>query len=118
MLFFISRFKKAVKKATHEVRKEESEIVAVVQQGLESMQVIEAFGRQDMEQEALAEVSHATVNAALKARKVKSLLSPIVTITVACLYGDCPVAGRVADPARRDDRRRVNGLPGIPQQVL
>jgi ABC-type multidrug transport system fused ATPase/permease subunit len=83
MLFFISRFKKAVKKATHQVRKEESEIVAVVQQGLESMQVIEAFGRQDMEQEALAQVSRATVNAALKARKVKSLLSPIVTITTA-----------------------------------
>jgi ABC-type multidrug transport system fused ATPase/permease subunit len=83
MLFFISRFKKAVKKATHQVRKEESEIVAVVQQGLESMQVIEAFGRQDMEQQALAQVSHATVNAALKARQVKSLLSPIVTITTA-----------------------------------
>ncbi len=83
LLFFISRFKKAVKKATHQVRKEESEIVAVVQQGLESMQVIEAFGRQDMEQEALAQVSHATVSAALSARKVKSLLSPIVTITVA-----------------------------------
>jgi subfamily B ATP-binding cassette protein MsbA len=83
MLFFISRFKKAVKKATHQVRKEESEIVAVVQQGLESMQVIKAFGRQDVEQQALAEVSHATVNAALKARKVKSLLSPIVTITTA-----------------------------------
>src|SRR5208283_3040989 len=30
MLFFISRFKKAVKKATHEVRKEQAEIVAVV----------------------------------------------------------------------------------------
>jgi ABC-type multidrug transport system fused ATPase/permease subunit len=83
MLFFISRFKKAVKKATHQVRKEQAEIVAVVQQGLESMQVIEAFGRQDMEQQALATVSEATVTAALKARKVKSLLSPIVTITVA-----------------------------------
>ncbi len=83
LLFFISRFKKAVKKATHQVRKEQSEIVAVVQQGLESMQVIEAFGRQDLEQEALAEVSHATVDAALAARKVKSLLSPIVTITTA-----------------------------------
>ena len=83
LLFFISRFKKAVKKATHQVRKEESEIVAVVQQGLESMQVVKAFGRQDMEQEALNQVSHATVSAALSARKVKSLLSPIVTITVA-----------------------------------
>ena len=83
MLFFISRFKKAVKKATHEVRKEQADIVAVVQQGLESMQVIKAFGRQDMEQQALADVSHATVAAALKARRVKSMLSPIVTITVA-----------------------------------
>ena len=83
MLFFISRFKKAVKKATHEVRKEQADIVAVVQQGLESMQVVKAFGRQDMEQQALADVSHATVAAALKARRVKSMLSPIVTITVA-----------------------------------
>lgn len=83
LLFFISRFKKAVKKATHAVRKEQAEIVAVVQQGLESMQVIEAFGREDLEQEELDEVSHATVNAALSARKVKSVLSPIVAITVA-----------------------------------
>jgi subfamily B ATP-binding cassette protein MsbA len=83
LLFFITRFKKAVKKATHQVRKEQAEIVAVVQQGLESMQVIEAFGRQDMEEDALAEVSQATVSAALRARKVKSLLSPIVTIATA-----------------------------------
>jgi ABC-type multidrug transport system fused ATPase/permease subunit len=83
MLFFISRFKKAVKKATHQVRNQQAEIVAVVQQGLESMQVIKALGRQDMEQQALREVSHATVSAALAARKVKSLLSPIVGVTVA-----------------------------------
>ncbi len=83
LLFFVSRFKKAVKKATHQVRKEQSEIVAVVQQGLESMQVVKAFGRQDLEEANLAEVSHATVNAALAARRVKSMLSPVVTIVVA-----------------------------------
>src|SRR5271165_3212346 len=83
LLFFVSRFKKAVKKATHQVRKEQSEIVAVVQQGLESMRVVKAFGRQDMEQEQLKEVSQATVSAALAARRVKALLSPIVTVTVA-----------------------------------
>jgi len=83
LLLFVSRFKKAVKKATHEVRKEQSEIVAVVQQGLESMQAIKAFGRQDLEQEQLREVSRATVSAALKARSIKSLLSPVVTVTVA-----------------------------------
>jgi ABC-type multidrug transport system fused ATPase/permease subunit len=83
LLFFISRFKRAVKKATHQVRNEQAEIVAVVQQGLESMQVIKALGRQDMEQQALSDVSHATVSAALAARRVKSLLSPIVGVTVA-----------------------------------
>ncbi|HME31361.1 MAG TPA: ABC transporter ATP-binding protein [Terriglobales bacterium] len=83
LLFFVSRFKKAVKKATHQVRKEQSEIVAVVQQGLESMRVVKAFGRQDMEQEQLKKVSQATVSAALAARRVKALLSPVVTVTVA-----------------------------------
>ena len=83
LLLFVSRFKKAVKKATHEVRKEQSEIVAVVQQGLESMQVVKAFGQEKVEEELLQEVSHATVSAALKARSVKALLSPVVTITVA-----------------------------------
>jgi len=83
LLFFVSKFKKAVKKATHQVRKEQSEIVAAVQQGLESMQVVKAFGREDLEERQLAEVSHATVNAALAARRVKSMLSPVVTITVA-----------------------------------
>jgi ABC-type multidrug transport system fused ATPase/permease subunit len=83
MLLLISRFKKAVKKATKEVRKQQSKIVAVVQQGLESMKVVKAFGRQDLEEEELSEVSRATVEAALKARRVKALLSPMVTVVVA-----------------------------------
>jgi ABC-type multidrug transport system fused ATPase/permease subunit len=84
MLLLASRFKKAVKKSTHEVRKQQSNIVAVVQQDLESIRVVTAFGRQELEQEALAVVSHATVAAALKARQVKALLSPIVTVIVSC----------------------------------
>ncbi|WP_433971809.1 ABC transporter ATP-binding protein [Tunturiibacter lichenicola] len=83
LLLFVSRFKKAVKKATHEVRKEQSEIVAVVQQGLESIQAVKAFGQEQAEQAQLQAVSEATVSAALKARSVKALLSPVVTVTVA-----------------------------------
>jgi len=82
MLLLISRFKKAVKKATHEVRKQQSNIVEVVQQDLQSVRVVQAFGRQDLEQEELSEVSKATVDAALRARKVKALLSPIVMVIV------------------------------------
>jgi ABC-type multidrug transport system fused ATPase/permease subunit len=83
LLLFVSRFKKAVKKATHEVRKEQSEIVAVVQQGLQSIQVVKAFGQEKTEEALLYSVSQATVGAALKARKIKAILSPVVSTTVA-----------------------------------
>ena len=82
LLLFVARFKKAVKKATHEVRKRQSDIVAVVQEGLESVRSVKAFGRQDLEEGRLREASMETVQAALKARRVKSLLSPIVSVTV------------------------------------
>lgn len=83
LLLFVSRFKKAVKSATREVRKEQSQILAVVQEGLENMPAVIAFGREKAEVQLLESVSHATVQAALKARRVKALLSPVVTITVA-----------------------------------
>jgi ABC-type multidrug transport system fused ATPase/permease subunit len=82
LLLLASRFKKAVKSSTHEVRKQQSNIVSVVQQDLESIRVVKAFGRQELEQQELAAVSAATVAAALKARQVKALLSPIVSIIV------------------------------------
>jgi ABC-type multidrug transport system fused ATPase/permease subunit len=82
MLLLVSRFNKAVKKATHEVRKQQSKVVTVVEQGLQSMRVVKAFGRQDLAEEKLADVSRSTVDASLKARRLKALLSPIVAITV------------------------------------
>jgi ABC-type multidrug transport system fused ATPase/permease subunit len=83
LLLFVSRFKKAVKKATHEVRLHQADIVSVVEQGLESVRVVKAYGRESLEDSRLTEVSHATVDAALAARRVKSLLSPIVSVVVA-----------------------------------
>lgn len=82
LLLFVLRFRKAVKKATREVRLRESDLLSVVQQGLESIRVVNAFGRQELEEKHLADASQATVQAALKARRVKSLLSPVVTVTV------------------------------------
>jgi subfamily B ATP-binding cassette protein MsbA len=83
LLFFISYFKKSVKKATREVRKRQSEILGVIQQGLQSTRSVQAFGRQDQEDDRLREVSIATVMASLKARRIKSMLSPLVSVTVA-----------------------------------
>jgi subfamily B ATP-binding cassette protein MsbA len=81
------RFKKAVKEVQREVRKRQSDIVAVVQQGLGSVRVVEAFGRQDLETGRMTDASRASVAAALKARRIKSLLSPVVTIVVALCTG-------------------------------
>ena len=82
LLWFVARFKKAVKKATHEVRQNQSDMLAVVQQGLESMRAVKAYGRQDLEEERLGEVSERTVASALNARRIKSLLSPTVGLVV------------------------------------
>jgi subfamily B ATP-binding cassette protein MsbA len=83
LLLFVARFKRAVKKATREVRHRESDVVAVIQAGLESMRTVQAFGAQDIEAARLGEASRATVRAALSARRVKSLLSPVVAVIVA-----------------------------------
>jgi subfamily B ATP-binding cassette protein MsbA len=82
LLLFVARLKKAVKKATHEVRKRQSDIVGVLQQGLESVRTVKAFGRQGTEEGRLDAASVESVKAALKARRVKSLMSPIVAVTV------------------------------------
>ena len=87
LLLFVARLNRAVKRATHEVRHHQSDIVGVVQQGLESIRVVKAFGRQQLEESRLYDVSQATVEAALKARRVKSLLSPAVTVVVALCTG-------------------------------
>jgi ABC-type multidrug transport system fused ATPase/permease subunit len=83
LLVFVFHFKRALKEVTRSVRQRQSEIVAVVQEGLGSVRAVKAFGRQDLELARLEAASHATVEAALKARRVKSLLSPVVSVVVA-----------------------------------
>ena len=83
LLLFVARFRRAIKRATHEVRRRESDIVDVLQTGLESMRTVQAFGAQDIEAARLSDVSRATVKAALSARRVKSLLSPVIALIVA-----------------------------------
>ena len=118
LLLFVMRFKKAVKKATHEVRHRQSDIVAVVQQGLESMRVVKAYGRQELEEEHLKEASQAAVEAALKARRIKSLLSPVVTVVVSLCTAFVLWRGASLILRGRDDDRRADGLPLVPEQVL
>ena len=83
LLLAISRFRRAVKSATREVRNHESEILTLAQAGLESVRTVQALGAQDVEHARLAAASGATVAAALHARRIKSLLSPTVSLVVA-----------------------------------
>jgi len=87
LLLFVARFKKAVKNATRAVRARQSDVVAVVQEGLGSVRAVKAFGRQDLELAHMEAASRATVEAALKARSVKALLSPTVAVVVAVCTG-------------------------------
>jgi ABC-type multidrug transport system fused ATPase/permease subunit len=83
LLLFVSRIRKAVKAATHEVRRRESDIVAVAEEGLQSIRVVKAFDREEMQERQLAEAGQQAVDAALNARRVKSVVSPIVAVVVA-----------------------------------
>jgi subfamily B ATP-binding cassette protein MsbA len=87
LLVFVFRFKKAVKKSVHEVRKDQSSMVAVLQQGLESIRVVNAFGTQNEEENRLKKISLETVHAALRTRKLKALVSPVVSIVVTLCLG-------------------------------
>jgi subfamily B ATP-binding cassette protein MsbA len=59
----------------------------VVQEGLGQVRAVKAFGRQDLEVAHMTAASHASTEAALQARKVKSLLSPVVAVVVALCTG-------------------------------
>src|SRR5579862_5268681 len=84
LLWLIYRFKRAVKKATKELRRNEAEIVAVEMYGLQSQRLIEAFGTQELEEVRLSKTSRAAVQSALQARRIKSSLAPAVSLPVAC----------------------------------
>ena len=83
LLVFVFHLKKAVKQTTRVVRARQSDLLSIVQRGIGSIRVTKAFGRQDLEMAHLEAASHATVDAALRARRIKSLMSPVVSIVVA-----------------------------------
>src|SRR5258708_36563691 len=61
----------------------EGEIVSVIQEVPSSIRVVKAFAREDYEQRRLEEESLEGVEIALRARKLKARLAPLVQIIVA-----------------------------------
>jgi subfamily B ATP-binding cassette protein MsbA len=80
VVYFYSR---RIKKASRAVRKKESEMLSGVAEILSSIQVVQAFAREDYEERKFNWESRQSVQAALAARSMKAKLSPIVDIIVA-----------------------------------
>jgi ABC-type multidrug transport system fused ATPase/permease subunit len=80
---FAFRLRGIVKQATRDVRRRQSEIVSIVQEGLGSIRVVKAFAQGGFERRRLDAKSIESVQAALHARRVRSLLGPVVTGLVA-----------------------------------
>ena len=83
VLIFVYRLRVVIKSATHDVRQRQSEMVSIVQEGLGAIRVVKAFGQGSFERSRLAAKSRESVEAALYARRVRSLLGPVVTSFVA-----------------------------------
>jgi ATP-binding cassette subfamily B protein len=88
VVYFYTR---RIKKASRAVRRKESELLSGVAEALSSIQVIQAFAREDYEQRRFNSDSRQSVQAALQARSMKAKLSPIIDIIAA--VGTCMVLG-------------------------
>jgi ABC-type multidrug transport system fused ATPase/permease subunit len=87
LAIFVLRVNKAVRLAVKEVRTHQSDLLATLQEGLQSIQVVQAFGREEHQAQQVRTVSMAAVSAWLKARKLSSLLSPVVGLAIALSTG-------------------------------
>jgi len=89
LFFVVYRFTRRIKKASRAVRKQEGELLSVVEEVLTSIRVVKAFAREDYEQQRFDAKSLANVEAGLEARSVKARLTPVVEVIVA--IGTCLV---------------------------
>jgi ABC-type multidrug transport system fused ATPase/permease subunit len=87
LILFLVRVNKAMKTAVKEVRTRQSDLLSTLQEGLQSMEVVQAYAREDYEEGRVRNVSRDTVTAWLKARRLSALLSPTVGVVVALCTG-------------------------------
>ena len=87
LILFLVRVNKAIKTAVKEVRTRQSDLLSTLQEGLQSMEVVQAYAREDYEEGRVRKVSRDTVTAWLKARRLSALLSPMVGVVLALCTG-------------------------------
>ncbi len=87
LAMFIVRVNKAVRTAVKEVRTRQSDLVSTLQEGLQSIEVVQAYGGEERQEQRFRMASMDTVTAWLKARRLSSLLSPVVGLAIALCTG-------------------------------
>jgi ATP-binding cassette, subfamily B, bacterial len=91
LMAVVYSFTRKIKKASRAVRKKQGELISVVQEVLTSVRVVQAFAREDYEQDRFEAESMENVEAAMEARSVKAKLAPLVEVVAA--VGTCLVLG-------------------------
>jgi ABC-type multidrug transport system fused ATPase/permease subunit len=84
---FILRVNRLIRTAVTQVRANQSDLLSTLQEGLQSIHVVQAFGREEHQERRLHEAGVQTAAAWLRARRISSLLSPAVGLAVALSTG-------------------------------
>ena len=87
LILFLVRVNKAIKTAVSEVRTRQSDMLATLQEGLQSIEVVQAYSREDFEERQVRQVSMDTVTAWLRTRRLSAMLSPAVSLIIAVCTG-------------------------------
>jgi ATP-binding cassette subfamily B protein len=91
LMIVVYSLTRRIKKMSRAARKKKGELVSTVQEVLTSTRVVQAFAREDYEQERFETQSMENVEAALQARGLKAKLAPLVDVIAA--VGTCLVLG-------------------------
>ncbi len=89
LFFVVYHYTHRIKNASRAMRRQEGEVVSVLEEVLSSIRVVKAFAREDHEQKRFERESRKSVERALRARNFKAKLPPIVEVIVAA--GTCLV---------------------------
>jgi ABC-type multidrug transport system fused ATPase/permease subunit len=87
LIVFLIRVNKAIKTAVTEVRTRQSDLLSTLQEGLQSIEVVQAYSREDYEDRQVQKVSKDTVTAWLRTRRLSAMLSPVVSLVIAACTG-------------------------------
>lgn len=89
LFFVVYHYTHRIKNASRAMRRQEGEVVSILEEVLSSIRVVKAFAREDYEQQRFERESRESVEKALRARGFKAKLPPLVEVIVAA--GTCLV---------------------------